>query len=148
LFSQIFSAAAHSGRDSIFADYGPQLMLSPARPAIVVEPERDVSVTQPHQAAHLRWGFLSLSARMLSVFIDTVVLLCAVLLFSISSVAIMGGLPAWPLTAALGLTSSTIFIAVYQLLFSDLLCGASPGHRLAALATAPPIEREVPQRFR
>ena len=69
-------------------------------------------------------------------------------LVTVVAIAVMGGLPAWPLTAALFLTTSTIFAAVYQVLFSDFLCGATPGKRLAMLASAQPdLEGEDP-RFR
>ena len=135
LFTQIFSAAASSGRDSIFCDYGQQLMISGTQPAIVLESEGlFIQKDFGDDAPRLPWGIVSLSAHGLAIFVDTLVLLCAVLLFSICSVAAMGGVPAWPLAAALCVTSTTIFIAIYQLLFSDLLCGASPGKRLAALA--------------
>jgi hypothetical protein len=80
-------------------------------------------------------------------FVDSLVLSCAVLLFSISAIVIMGGFPAWPLSTALFVTTTTIFIAVYHLLFSELLCGATPGHRLALLATRPYSDQTV-QRFR
>jgi len=71
-----------------------------------------------------------------------------VLLFSVSSLAVMGGLPDWPLSVALLITSSTIFVAVYSLLFSDLLCGATPGRRLALLASGRSNDAEPAQRFR
>ena len=146
LFLQIFSAAATSGRDSMFADYGQQFTLAAARPAIIVEP-LETTPSTVSGARDFRWGWFSLTAHSFSVFIDTLILLCAVLLFSISSVVIMGGLPAWPLAAMLCVTSSIIFAAVYKVLFSDLLCGASPGKRLAMLATHPEIN-EPSQRFR
>ena len=52
------------------------------------------------------------------------------------------------LSAALLITSSTIFVAVYSLLFSDLLCGATPGRRLALLASGRSNDAEPAQRFR
>jgi PilZ domain len=141
LFTQMLSIAALSSRDSMFA-LESQLMLSAAvRPAILVDPEEIL----PSPAVN--WGFFQLSARSFSIFVDALVLTCAVLIFSISSIAIMGGIPPWPLAAALFLTSSTIFVAVYQLLFSDLVCGATPGRRLAMLASTS-IEDEPDQRFR
>jgi len=69
-------------------------------------------------------------------------------LFSISSIVVMGGVPAWPLALALLFTTATIFIAVYQILFSDLVCGATPGTRLAHLAVSGLVEEEQGQRFR
>lgn len=142
LFTQMLSLAALSSRDSMFAPMESQLMLSSvARPAIMVEPADILPATS------VNWGFFQFSARTFSIFIDSLVLTCAVLLFSISSIAIMGGVPPWPLATALFLTSSTIFIAVYQLIFSDLVCGATPGRRLAMFASAS-IDDEPDQRFR
>ena len=142
LFIQMLAGAAVSGRDSMFSSGEMELTFSaPARAAIVVEPAIA-------ESPRVEWGLLSLSAHSFSVFVDTVVLLCAVLVFSISSIAVMGGVPAWPLAAALVLTASTIFVAVYQVLFSDWLCGATPGRRLAGLAANPADREEYAQRFR
>jgi len=80
--------------------------------------------------------------------VDGLVLLCAVLLFSISSIVVMGGVPAWPLAVALLLTIATIFVALYQIVFSDFLFGATPGARLARLAAFGPAQQEQDQRFR
>jgi hypothetical protein len=148
LFTQILSSAAITGRDSMFTMPDAELTFSAAaRPAIIVEPDM-TAVAEYLETPRVSWGLLSLSVRSFSVFVDTLVLLCAILLFSISSVAVMGGLPEWPLAAALFLTTSTIFVAVYQLLFSDVLCGASPGNRLARLAVIQGDTREEVQRFR
>jgi len=127
---QILSAAAVSGRDSIFASGEEQIVLSPiVRPAIVLEPQ-----PLPEVAGDIRWWLFSFTAHTFSVVIDTLVLVCAVLLFSVSSLAVMGGLPPWPLAVTLLFVVSTIFIATYQLLFSDLLCGPTPGQRLSRAA--------------
>jgi hypothetical protein len=144
LLIQMLSAAAVSGRDCMFSAGEMELTFSaPARAAIVVEP----AVADEMEPPRVEWGLFSLSARSFSIFVDALVLLCAVLVFAISSIAVMGGVPAWPLAAALLLTASTIFVAVYQVLFSDFLCGATPGKRLAGLAAAEPQE-DAAQRFR
>lgn len=145
IFTQMLSAAAITGRDSMFQSLEPQLIMSAAsRPAIVVDAPQAEEVELPR----VSWGFFSLSQRTFSRFIDSVVLVCALLLFSISSLAVMGGLPAWPLATVLFLTTFLIFVAVYQLLFSELLCGASPGRRLAMLAAIQSEEEAAIQRFR
>jgi len=142
LLIQMLAGAAVSGRDSMFSSGEMELTFSaPSRSAIVVEPPIAESPC-------VEWGLFSLSARSFSVFVDAVVLLCAVLVFAISSIAVMGGVPEWPLAAALVLTASTIFVAVYQVLFSDWLCGATPGRRLAGLASYPADGEEYAQRFR
>ncbi len=127
---QMFTAAAVSGRDSIFATADAQLMLgAAARPAIAL-PVRQAP-------ADIQWGFLSLTTRSFSIVVDTVVLLSAVLLFAISSIAVMGAVPPLPITITLFAAAGAIFVAAYHLIFSDFLCGASPGKRLAdAAATA------------
>jgi hypothetical protein len=146
LLFQMLSAATISGRDSMFSTIEPALSFSAAaRPSIVVEPSFTL---EDSESARVNWGFFSLSTRIFSIFVDSLVLLCAVLVFSISSIAVMGGLPAWPLAAALFFTALTIFVAVYQILFSDLMYGATPGRRLAMLASNLPDPNGRDQRFR
>lgn len=141
---QIFSAAAVSGRDSIFAPVEEQILVAAAgRPAITVEPQ-----LLPEVTGDIRWWLFSFTAHTVSVLIDTLVLVCAVLLFSVSSLAIMGGMPPWPLAVTLLFVASTIFTAAYQLLFSDQLCGPTPGQRLARAAAADPRQDTYFQRFR
>jgi PilZ domain-containing protein len=141
---QIFSAAAVSGRDSIFAPMEDQMVLSAAcRPAITVEPP-----LLPEAVGDIRWWLFSFTAHTLSVLIDALVLVCAVLLFSVSSLAVMGGVPPWPLAVTLLFVVSTIFIAAYQLLFSEQLCGPTPGKRLARAAAADSRQDTYTQRFR
>ena len=138
---QMLSAAAVSGRDSMFSAAEMDLTFSaPARTAIVVDPP-------VAESPRVEWGLFSLTARGFSIFVDVLVLACAVLVFAIRSIVVMGGVPAWPLATALLLTASTIFVAVYQVMFSDLLCGATPGRRLAGMA-AEPAQEEGVQRFR
>ena len=143
IFTQMLSAAIASGRDSFFAPVESQLVVSPAAvPAILVEPHVALPI------APISWGFFSFSFKGFSFFVDSLILSCAVLFFSISSVAVMGAVPPLPLAAALLLASSAIFVAVYHLIFSDFLCGASPGKRLATLAAAYPSESVALGRFR
>ena len=145
LLIQMLSVAAISGRDSMFSAGEMELTFSaPARAVIVVEPP----VAQEQESPRVEWGLFSLTARSFSIFLDALVLLCAVLVFAISSIAVMGGVPEWPLAAALLLTVSTIFVAVYQVLFSDYVCGATPGTRLAMLASAQPGVEGEDSRFR
>jgi PilZ domain len=143
LLMQMLSSAAVTGRDSMFHSPEPQLVTSAAsRPAIIL-PEA------PPQAekARVRWGLISLSARVFASFLDCVILSCAILLFGVSSLAVMGAMPAWPLAAAFFTTASIIFVAVYSLLFSDWICRATPGRRLAALAAGQSVA-EPTARFR
>jgi hypothetical protein len=140
LLIQMLAGAAASGRDSMFSPTGMELTFSAAPQAAIVV-EMDVG------SPRVEWGLFSLSARSFSIFVDAVVLACAVLVFAISSIVVMKGVPAWPLAVAALLTATTIFVAVYLTLFSDWLCGATPGRRLAGLAAEPEWEEGV-QRFR
>lgn len=144
LLTQMLSSAAISGRDSMFHALEPQLVTSAAsRPAIMLP----ALAPKVDDAPRVQWGLLSMSSRTFANLLDAVVLLCAVLLFSISSLAVMGAMPAWPLATAFFATAFVIFIAVYRLLFSDLVCRATPGKRLAALAADTPAVEQV-ARFR
>ena len=144
LLIQILSAAAISGRDTIFAGIPSELTVSASpRPPILIDP---VGVREV-EAPPIHLGVFAFSLRGFSIFVDALVLLCGVLLFSVSSLAVMGGFPDWPLSTALLITSSTIFVAVYQLLFSESVCGATPGKRLAMLACRKPSDEPL-QRFR
>jgi hypothetical protein len=155
LLFQIFATAAASGPGSIFA---PALRNGEGnesyRPTFSAASRAAIAFGVDEQAAgdielpRVRWGLLSLPANRFSLYVDTLVVLCAILLFSITSIAIMGGLPAWPLAAALFVTASTIFAAVYQVLFSDLVCGATPGKRLAGLAVPASAQEDQAHRFR
>jgi hypothetical protein len=140
---QMLTAAAVSGRDSMFAPLDAQLVLSSAaRPAIALP-----ALRQP-RGAEIQWGFLSLSAPTFAILVDTVVLASAVLLFAISCLGVMGSLPPLPVAVTFLAASAAIFVAAYHLIFSDFLCGASPGKRLAQGA-AMPHEGEIPAaRFR
>lgn len=133
LLTQMLASAVISGRDSIFSVVREdELTFSPTAPApIVLQP---VASGVPAEILADRAGF-KLSERTFALMLDTVVLLCAILLFSISSIAVMGGVPAWPLAVPLLITTATIFVAVYQILFSESLCGATPGARLARMAS-------------
>ena len=147
LLLQMLSYAAINGYDTIFASTNPQFIISaaPERPAIILETRPPVFEGEP---VRVRWGLLALSSRSLALCVDSLVLVCAVLIFAVSSLAVMGGLPAWPMAVALLITTSVIFVAIYQIVFSDFVCGATPGKRLAALATRDVYRNDPAQRFR
>lgn len=127
---QMLTAAAASGRDSIFAASDSQLVLSPAAmPAIAVPPLAT-------GFGEIQWGMFDISARTFSILVDAVVLICAILLFAISAIAVIGGLPPLPVAATLLMASAAIFVAVYHLIFSEFLCGPTPGKRLADVAAS------------
>jgi len=130
--SQIFTAASVSGRDSMFSavPFVRDLSFSTERlPAIVLEPKAVDSLES--ELPPLRWSFLKIPARSIAIAVDTILLLAATILFAGSSIWVMGSLPPWPIALVLFLTSCTIFVAVYELLFSELLAGVTPGKRMA-----------------
>jgi hypothetical protein len=149
LLTQMLSTAVITGRDSIFAPIREdELTFSPTlQAAIVLEPQ-PAEFVDAEAAPSIAWAGFRFSERTFSILIDALVLLCAVLLFSISGIVVMGGLPIWPLALALLFTTATIFLAVYQILFSEFLCGATPGARLARLAMGGLPDEAQEQRFR
>lgn len=149
LLTQMLASAAISGRDSIFSAVKEnELTFSPVLQAPIVVGPHAVAFGEEMSAASVAWGWFRFSERAFSTLVDGLVLLCAVLLFSISCIAVMGGVPAWPIAGALLFTSAAIFLAIYQILFSEFLCGATPGARLARLAAGGRMEEAQVQRFR
>jgi len=149
LLTQMLASAAISGRDSIFSAVKEnELTFSPVLQAPIVVGSQPVAFGEEMSAASVAWGWFRFSERAFSTLVDGLVLLCAVLLFSISCIAVMGGVPAWPIAGALLFTSAAIFLAIYQILFSEFLCGATPGARLARLAAGGRMEEAQVQRFR
>ena len=136
LLLQMLSAAAASGRDSMFSSRETELTFSaPAREAIVVE------VPRPR----VEWGWVSVSARGFAIFLDVAVLVCAALVFAIASRVVMGGIPRWPMAAVL-VVAAAIFSGVYWGMFS-WLGGGTVGSRVArAACVSAQVERV--QRFR
>lgn len=146
LLTQMLASAVISGRDSIFSVVREdELTFSPTAPAPILLQPVAAGISPAVVADHSWFRF---SERNFAMLLDTVVLLCAVLLFSISSIVVMGGVPAWPLAVPLLITTATIFVAVYLILFSDSLCGATPGARLARMASTNRIEEDAGPRFR
>ncbi len=149
LLVQMFASAAASGRDSIFsAAREDELTFSPILQAPILVDSEPTQFAGALPMTRVAWAWFRFSERTFSILVDGLVLLCAVLLFSISSIVVMGGVPAWPLSVALLLTIATIFVALYQIVFSDFLFGATPGARLARLAAFGPAQQEQDQRFR
>ncbi|HKS76348.1 MAG TPA: PilZ domain-containing protein [Terriglobales bacterium] len=92
---------------------------------------------------------MSLSAKSLSRVVDSLLLLCAVLLFAIISLGMTNLLPSWPLALALGLGISSAFAAVYWYLFA-VCVGMTPGEQLARIAFGSSVDclDDEPARFR
>jgi hypothetical protein len=91
---------------------------------------------------------VTLSASTFARAVDGLVLLCAVLLFSVLTLMLTDTLPAWPLASALMLGAAALLVVAYWGLF-HLFFGATAGERLAELACREPIKSPEPRmRFR
>ncbi len=136
LFSPCDSISVHGG-----CGEGAGLLFSAApRPAIQLEshPARSLQPgagkAQP-RGLRLLWCPLSVSTHALSRLLDGLILLCAVLLFAVMSLAMTNILPSWPVALALAGTVTAVFVAVYLVLSVGWI-GTTPGQHLARLAAS------------
>jgi PilZ domain len=154
LFSPCESAAVEGNR----AEGATELLFSASpRPAISLEtrPADQVVPFDPEarpKRFRLQWCPVPISLNTLSKLLDGLILLCAVLLFSVMSMAMTNVLPAWPFTVVLAIGITAVFVALYWFLFVFWI-GATPGARLAWLACAEagngmPGDEELEARFR
>lgn len=107
------------------------------RPAIQLEPCAAKPATSHPQARlqilQLPWYSVSLSLKLAARLLDSLILLCAVLLFSVMAMAMTSVLPAWPVTTLLAIGVTAVFGAVYWFLFAFWFT-STPGEHLAHLA--------------
>jgi len=135
LFSPCESLAVEGNR----AEGAAELLFSPApRPAIELKPQPVAPRALPGaelrpQRFRLLWCPVPISLRALTKLLDGLILLCAVLLFSVMSLLMTNALPSWPFTIVLAIGIAAIFAAMYWFLFVFWI-GATPGARLAWLA--------------
>jgi len=145
VFSQILSAAyLFSPCESVEvegnrAEGATELLFSAsARPAIQLEPQPADPLALPDQEARpqrfrLLWCPVPISLSALTKLLDGLILLCAVLLFAVLSLAMTNTLPTWPVTIVLSIGITAVFVALYWFLFVFWI-GATPGEHLARLA--------------
>lgn len=135
LFSPCESLTVEGNR----AEGAAELLFSPApRPAIQLEPQPVAARALPDaevrpQRFRLQWCPVPISLSALTKLLDGLILLCAVLLFSVMSLLMTNVLPSWPFTIVLGIGIAAIFATLYWFLFVFWI-GATPGARLAWLA--------------
>jgi len=135
LFAPCESAAAEGDR----AEGASQLLFSASsRPSISLETDPVDQVVPADAEARppryrLQWCPVPISLPTLTKLLDGLILLCAVLLFSVMSMAMTNVLPAWPFTVLLAIGITAAFVALYWFLFVFWI-GATPGARLAWLA--------------
>ncbi|HTZ94834.1 MAG TPA: PilZ domain-containing protein [Terriglobales bacterium] len=113
---------------------GELLFSTAARPAIQMPSFLPVAEDEDDLPRLRLLGF-AVSARRFARIVDSLVLLCAVLLFSLMSLFLIDILPSWPFTIAFLLAATAMFAGLYWLVFV-IWFGATPGKRLAALAGA------------
>ncbi len=145
-------AAAVAGNHAEGAN---ELLFSAApRPAIEIEPQ-PIALPSPvksPQRFRLLWCPVPISLQALSKLVDGLILLCAVLLFAVMSMAITDILPTWWVTLPLAIAVTALFVGVYWFLFVYWF-KSTPGEHLARMACAESGigiygEEEVQARFR
>ncbi len=137
IFIQLLNTAQATA-ESNFAYGGgaaDELLFSPTpRPAIRFETA--VSLTREGEQnthfLHLPWIPFAISARALALLVDSLILLSAVLLFAVICMAMIGAVPAWPITLILGMGVCAVFAILYRFL-SRFWIGGTPGAYLAGL---------------
>jgi len=153
IFIQLLASAQHSARDSTLLygksgqDAAELLFSSGARPAIRLQPRaaaaRLSETDKQPRALHLPWFPFAISAPALSRLVDGLILLSAVLLFALISIAMVGVVPAWPLALVMGLGVAAVFAVLYRFLFLFWM-GGTPGDWLAGLTGEAFDGTEVP----
>jgi hypothetical protein len=145
LFIQLLSAAHQISWESIFVhnkrgEQATELLFSAAaRPAICLEPPEAAPQTpeissSPRQTPHRLWWPVPLSPRSLARIVDGLLLVSAVLLFSVVSLTMTHLLPAWPVALGLALVLTGLFAVLYWFLFTVWI-DCTPGSYLAQLAS-------------
>ncbi len=136
IFTQLMATAQHAERaESIFihqkgTESATELTFSDeARPAIALQPDEEDS----QASVQVLGSPFRISARGISRMVDSLVLLCAVLLFAIISLGMTNLFPTWPLAIALAVGITSMFAAVYWYLFA-VCVGMTPGEHLARVA--------------
>jgi len=105
-----------------------------ARPAIRLESPRLKATrieSRADSAVRLLW--FSLRSRSFARIVDSLAIICAVLLFSIVALMMTDTLPSWYLATPLLFAVGVVFWGLYWFIFSFWF-GTTPGHHLAELA--------------
>jgi len=133
IFTQVLADGYRCSQESIFVQPESEikLLFSPnARPTISLDPEvsgaTDSEFTDEDAMVRFLWCPVGISAGSLSWLIDSLILVSAVLLFLMLSLAMTHSLPAWTVVLALGLGVACLFTTLYWFLFT-IWMGATPG---------------------
>jgi hypothetical protein len=103
-----------------------------AQETICQKRELETRLGQP-EVLRLSWCPVPISPQSFAGFVDSLIVLLALLLFSVVAMAMTHDLPAWPLTAIFVFGAAITFATLYWFLFA-VWVGATPGKQLARLA--------------
>jgi PilZ domain len=110
------------------------ILSAPARPAIRVGLAAPRTTTVPeHRTISLPWCPVPMTSATLAKVMDSLILISASLMFFCTFVAVAHEIPAWPLTALVGIGVCGFFTSLYLCLGAWLGCG-TPGAQLAKVA--------------
>lgn len=135
IFTQLLAGTHRASEESIFMqpESGLELLFSPgSRPAICLDPvvsgvsNLDSEFADEDATVRFPWCPVAISAGSLSWLIDSLILLSAVLLFLMLSLAMTHSRPAWTVVLALALGVACLFTTLYWFLFTTWI-GATPG---------------------
>lgn len=143
VFIQLMNCAQHNAAGSPLL-YGKSiqeatelLFSSGSRPSIRLDPKattvRLSETGEQSRMLQLAWFPFAISAPALSLLVDGLILLSAVLLFAVICVSMVGVVPAWPMALLMGLGVAVVFTALYRFLFLFWL-GATPGDWLTGFS--------------
>ena len=135
IFTQLLTDCCRTAEDSIFVQPESRIDLlfsAPPRPTISLDPAvtgtpgLDSELTDENALVRFRWCSVAISAGSLSWLIDSLILLSAVLLFLMLSLAMTHSFPAWTVVSALALGVACLFTTLYWFLFTVWM-GVTPG---------------------
>lgn len=141
IFVQLLNTAqATTESNFVYGGDTAELLFSATpRPAICIATDvSDVSSTrwidQNTPSLHLPWLPFAISAQALARLVDGLIVLSAVLLFAVICMAMIGVVPAWPITLILAIGAGAVFAILYRFLFRFWI-GDTPGAYLAGLSS-------------
>ena len=136
IFTQLLACTHRASAESIFlkSESEVDLLFSPShRPSLSLDAAvggapslGDPKFVSDDAMVRFLWCPVSFSAGSLSWLIDSLILVSAVLLFLILSLAMTRSLPAWTVVSGLGLGVACVFTSIYWFLFTVWM-SATPG---------------------
>jgi len=150
LFTQLLGAASQAAvSGSIFLSTKPselpaELTLSATTIPVIQIPQKAPLVQETDSKGAASWYPIPESPRVLACMIDVLIVGAAVLLFSVIALGITHVFPTWPVGLALVAAATSVFTAIYWLLFVTWI-GRTPGNVLAGMASGILPESDAPE---